>query len=116
MLIFTTEKLTSALLLSLLAIVEALAQLRGLESGSISDPPSLRGSRVRTACTARESRPRVPEGVACSICALALVILKNKVAGRRSVVKKSFLPEKEKTSGCTRYSRNALHWYSALST
>ena len=53
MLIFTTEKLTSALLLSLMAIVEALAQLRGLESGSISDPPSLRGSRVRTDCAHR---------------------------------------------------------------
>ena len=43
-----------------------------VESGSISDPASLRGSRVRTARTARASRPRVPEGVACSICALTL--------------------------------------------
>ena len=53
MLILTTEKPTSALMLDLLAIVEALAQLRGLESGSILDPASLRGSCVRTARTAR---------------------------------------------------------------
>ena len=94
MLIFTTEKLTSVLVLNFLAIVEALAQLRGLERGSMSHPVSLRGSRVRTARTARTSRPRVPEGVACSICALALVILKKNVAGRRSVAKESFIPEK----------------------
>ena len=56
----------------MLSLLEALAQLRGLESGSISDPASLRGSRVQTARTARASRPRVPEGVACSICALTL--------------------------------------------
>ena len=53
MLILTTEKPTSALVLDLLAIVEALAQLRGLESGSILDTASLRGSCVRTARTAR---------------------------------------------------------------
>ena len=84
MLIFTTEKLTSVLVLNFLAIVEALAQLRVLENGSISDPASLHGSRVRTA---RTSRP----GVACSICALALVILKKNVTGKR---KESFIPEK----------------------
>ena len=82
--------------------MEALAQLRGVESGSILDPASLHGSRVQTARTARTSRPRVPEGVACSICA------KKNVAGRRSVAKESFILEKEKASGCTRYSRNAL--------
>ena len=47
-----------------LAIVEVLGQLRGLESGSISDPvrPRLLCSRVQTSRPARASRPRVPEG------------------------------------------------------
>ena len=94
--------------------MEALAQLRGLESGSISGSASLHGSRVQTARTARASCPRVPEGVACSICALALVILKKKVAGRQSVATESIIQEKEKISGC--YSRNVLHLYSVLST
>ena len=79
MLIFTTEKLVSVLVLNFLA---AFAELRGLKWGSISDPASLRGSCVRTARTARTSRPQVPEGMACSICALAL---KKNVAERRSV-------------------------------
>ena len=48
MLTFTTETLTSALVLNLLVIVEALAELRGLKSGSIAglrtdcEPPHAR--------------------------------------------------------------------------
>ena len=99
----STEKLTTALAMNLLAVVEALAQLRGLESGSISDPAHLRLRclRVRTARPVRASCPRVPEDVACSICTLALVILKKIVAGRWPVAKESFIPEKKKASGCT---------------
>ena len=45
-------------------------------------------------CPTHVSRPLLPEGVACSICASTLVILKKKVAGRRSVATENFIPEK----------------------